>query len=61
MKILYAKVVEVSGSNYKVQFLSETERSETNYKRVATYNPVLNDVVAFLCDNNKYLCIGKVI
>lgn len=61
MMLMYGKVVEVVGSDYKVQFFSETEPSQTVYKRVDTYNPVVGDVVAFLCDKGKYLCIGKVV
>lgn len=61
MTLMYGKVVEVNETGYKVHFLSETEKSETVYKRVATYTPLTGDVVAFLCDKGKYLCIGKVV
>lgn len=61
MNIKYAAVTEVAEDGFKVTFLGETIQSEMNYFKLATYQPVMGDTVAFIVDNkNKYLCLGKI-
>lgn len=62
MLIKYAKITEVTEQMYYVTFLGETEQSAMVYKRVATYTPALNDMVAILEDKvGKKILIGRVI
>ncbi|WP_010166238.1 hypothetical protein [Candidatus Epulonipiscium viviparus] len=62
MKIKYATVVEV-GKKIKVKFHGESEPSEAEYtklKNAIELELEVGDVVAFLVDNNQYLCIGAI-
>lgn len=58
MIIKYARVTSISP--FRVTFLGEENESKTQYNKLATYTPNMDDMVAFLVDEkNKYICLGK--
>lgn len=61
MTILYAKVTEVTGSDFKVTFLGEEQQGNMTYNKLENYIPKMNDVVAIIEDKHgKKLVIGRV-
>jgi hypothetical protein len=44
----------------RIRFDGETVASDALYKRLASYNPRLNDRVVVDVDNGKYLVLGEV-
>lgn len=57
--IKYAKVTSVNP--FKVKFDTDTiESSNTNYKRLESYTPKVNDRVVFIDDGKNKICLGKV-
>lgn len=55
----YAKITTLNENECKVTFIGETVESQMPYYRLATYTPILNDMVAV--DDVAKIIIGKVV